>query len=114
MAKTLFAVTDCFGVTNLHQFSVEMELTCPSQPPAKLMIESETAIAGILDFLPLGQAVRIDRLEILSSGSLVLTFGERSVAIGPDRDYEAWTLTLASGELFVANPSGGVTHFAKG
>jgi hypothetical protein len=50
--------------------------------------------------------------EIEESGELRVSFSGGQVLVCPPYDgFEAWTITLAAGDLFVCLPGGGLTHF---
>ncbi|MFB7842333.1 DUF6188 family protein [Microbacterium sp. NPDC056052] len=54
-------------------------------------------------------------VDATDSGQLQIRFGNGvTLTCFPSEAFEAWSVTLASGELFVCEPGGGITHWAGG
>ena len=75
------------------------------------MVESPTSADAVSRLLSVGKEAAIE-VQCFGSGVLLLTVGQDSVEVPPDPNFEAWTLTLEDGEMFVAVPGGGVTHWS--
>ena len=76
-----------------------------------LMVETPGSADAVGRLFAGGTEVPVE-VHCWYSGSLTLVVAGHIVEVGPDPDFEAWTLTLSDGEMFVAVPGGGVTHWS--
>ena len=113
LEELLFNQSECVAIVTRHEYLLQLELRYGDCSSGVLAIESSRGISSVLDVIRGEHQIQLPRVEIFSSGRLVLTLHRRSVVVEPDPNYEAWTLTLATGEMFVANPGGGVTHWSQ-
>jgi hypothetical protein len=108
----IFLAQDCNIVGTDVTFAAEVTFST-GDAIALLRVESDPARSQMIQLFESSPG-RGFRLEVYDSGGLRLErfLGCEDLLVAPDPDYESWTLTLDSGEMFVSRPGGGILHWA--